>query len=170
MRVSLAQLSLASLDEVHSESLCVYLFEDAHPLKGLAGLVDWRMGARISGMILSGWLAGSAGERLLMPVKHKLPVNKIFVFGLGPLGRFTPDMLRGVLRDSLEVLCAAGVHATILAAPGRGEGVASDLEAVEAVCGALDPPLDLDEVVVMDEYRRMQDAWRVLDLRRGGKA
>ena len=55
-------------------------------------------------------------------------------------------------------------------APGRGEGVGSELAAVEAVCAALEPPPDLDEVVIVDDFKRIHDAWRVLDLRRGAKA
>jgi len=164
VKVQLARPDLESLDGLNSDALCLFLFEDVRPLKGLAGLVDWRLGAYISGHLERGWLTGASGERFLLPAHHKLPVNKIFGFGLGPISTFDVSLQHALVLDAFRTLREAGAHGTILTAPGRAEGLASDMESLEAVCQALDRSLDFDEVVIVDSFRRIQDAYRKLDL------
>lgn len=164
MKVQLARPDLESLDGLNSDALCLFLFEDVRPLRGLSGLVDWRLGAAISGHLETGWLTGASGERFILPAHHKLPVNKIFGFGLGPSSSFEPALQHALVLDAFRTLRDAGAHGTILTPPGRAEDLASDLESLEAVCQALDRSMDFDEVVIVDRYRRIQDAYRKLDL------
>lgn len=164
MRVQIARPTLESLDEIHSDSLCLFLFEDVRPLKGLAGLVDWRLGAYLSRQLEGGWLTGKSGERFIVPARHKLQVNKVFGFGLGPSSTFEPSMQHALVLDAFRVLSEAGAHGTILTAPGRTEGLVSDMDSLEAVCSALDPTYDFDEVVIVDNFRRIQEAYRKVDL------
>jgi hypothetical protein len=164
MRVQLIRPTLEALSGVHSDSICLFLFEDARPLRGLAGLVDWRLGAALSAHIDAGWLSGRAGERFIIAANHKLPVNKILGFGLGPLAHFQPALQHALVTDAFNVLRDAGSHGAILTAPGRAEGLASDMESLDAICQALDPSYDFDEVIIVDRYRRIQDAHRKLDL------
>jgi hypothetical protein len=164
MKAQLIKPTLEALDEVHSDSLCLFLFEDVRPLAGLAGLVDWRLGAYISRHLEKGWLTGGSGERFIIPARHKLQVNKVFGFGLGPVESFDPALQHALVLDAFRVLARAGAHGTILTGPGRAEGLASDMDSLEAVCKALDPSYDFDEVVIVDNFRRIQDAYRKLDL------
>jgi hypothetical protein len=164
VKVRLERPTLETIDGTHSDSMCVFVFEDMRPLKGLAGLVDWRVGGALSSLVQSGWFTGAAGERLLMPVKHKLPVNRLFCFGVGPARELTRGSQPEILAEAFEVLRLAGVHGTVLTAPGRAEGLAEDIPSLELVCSTLDPTWDFDEVVIVDEFRRMQDAHRKLDL------
>ena len=111
-----------------------------------------------------GKISGRAGERFLMTAGHKLPVNKIFGFGLGPTPTFQPQLQHALVVQAFNVLRDAGAHGTILTAPGRAEGLASDMDSLEAVCQALDPSYDFDEVVIVDTFRRLPDAYRKVDL------
>ena len=164
MKVQLVKPTLEALDEIHADSLCLFLFEDARPLKGLAGLVDWRLGAYLSRHLEKGWLTGGRGERFIVPARHKLHVNKVFGFGLGPVESFDSGLQHAIVLDAFRVLVDAGAHGTILTAPGRTEGLSSDMDGLEAVCKALDPSYDFDDVVIVDNFRRIQDAYRKLDL------
>lgn len=164
MRVQLAKPTLESLDELSSDSISLFLFDDVRPLRGLAGLVDWRLGAAISRQIEAGWITRKPGERFILPAHNKLPVNKVVGFGLGPTSSFNPSLVHALVLDAFRVLKEAGAHGTILSAPGRAEGLVSDMESLEAVCQALDPSLDFDEIIIVDSFRRVQDAHRKIDL------
>ncbi len=164
MKVLLARPTLDAVDGTHSDSTCVFVFEDIRPLMGLASLVDWRIGAFLSGLVQQGWFTGAAGEKLLIPVKHKLPVNKLFCFGLGPSSGFSRGVQQETLSWAFDVIRQAGAHGTILTAPGRAEGFGQDMESLETLCTLLDPRWDFDEVVVVDEFRRLQEATRKLAL------
>lgn len=166
MKVKLARPTLQDLDQNHSESMCVFIFQDVRPLKGLAGLVDWRIGAYISRLLQEGWYSGADGEKMLLPVKHKLPVTRLFCFGMGPRSTFTRERQGELVRMAFTVLRDAGVHGTIIAAPGRAEELAEDIASLETVCSILDPQWDFDEVIIVDSYRRIQEAQHKLDLYR----
>lgn len=162
MKVRIARPTIEELDGIHSDALCLFLFEDVRPLKGIAGLVDWRLGAFLSGRIESGWISCAAGERFILPAGPKLPVTRIFGFGLGPVSGFDPAGHH--VAEAFAVLCDAGAHGAVLTPPGRPEGLVSEMQGLEAVCTALDPALDFDEVVIVDGFRRREDARRRIDL------
>ena len=85
MDLSFRPLTLEALDEAEAEAVCLFVGEDERPLTGLAGLVDWRLAGRLSGMIRSGLLTGAPGEALLTPPGARLPFEKLFLFGTGSL-------------------------------------------------------------------------------------
>ena len=47
------------------DALVVPLWADVRPLRGAAGLLDWRLNGRLSQLLREGRLLGAAGEKLL---------------------------------------------------------------------------------------------------------
>lgn len=108
---------LAGLDAMELESLALFVFKDIRPLKGVAGFVDWRLCGTVSRMILDGHFEGKLGEHVLMPVTGTLNVKRLFIFGLGPVAKFSQAGLSGVCGTAVEVMTRAGVGAIHLAQP-----------------------------------------------------
>ena len=60
---------------------------DRRPLRGVAGLVDWRLCGELSAALQSGTLHGQVGERLLMSTRQRLGASRLLLFGAGPASR-----------------------------------------------------------------------------------
>jgi len=75
-----------SLDETESHLALILAYEDVRPLKGQAGLVDWRLNGYLSGLILNRRFLGGLGEALLMPAQGRLAVRELMMLGLGHSG------------------------------------------------------------------------------------
>ena len=58
-------------------------FRFCRPLKGQAGMVDWRLNGSLSELILKDRFDGKRGEALLMPLNGRLPAKELLVLGLG---------------------------------------------------------------------------------------
>jgi hypothetical protein len=81
LRIDVAERSLASLDALAADSLAVWVGPE-RPLRGLASLVDWRMCGALSRAIRTGQFTPEAGEALLLPAAGRLPVGRVFCFGV----------------------------------------------------------------------------------------
>ena len=128
MDLSFRPLTLEALDEAEAEAVCLFVGEDERPLTGLAGLVDWRLAGRLSGMIRSGLLTGAPGEALLTPPGARLPFEKLFLFGTGSLR--DPAGLAARVLEALRRLSQAGVRAAALQLPA---GMPADASAIRNV-------------------------------------
>jgi len=114
-------LTLDALDEAKAEALCLFVGAEERPLTGLAGLVDWRLSGRLSGMIRSGLLTGSPGEALLTPAGSRLLFEKLFLFGTGT--SHDVEALSSRLIDAMHRLFQAGVREAALQLPA---GIVAD--------------------------------------------
>ena len=111
--------ALHRMDELKHDALLLAHFADERPLRGVGGLVDWRLNGKLSNMILRGRLSGAWGEQMLYPQDGRLPFTKIVFFGLGDRSKYgttrfkevTNRMLRTVMRIQCWSFC------TVL--PGR---------------------------------------------------
>ena len=74
---------LRRLDSANVELCACSIWSDERPVRGFAGLLDWRLGGRISALIKSGFLRGHLAEALLVPGKPHVPFEKVLVVGLG---------------------------------------------------------------------------------------
>jgi hypothetical protein len=99
--------------------LAVYIWTDVRPLRGAAGLLDWRLSGRLSSLIQSGRLTGTDGEQLLLPTGGRLPWTVAMVMGLGSRSGFTSNRYRAAVRRVLATLRGLDVHDVALAPPGR---------------------------------------------------
>lgn len=133
MKLSLLPLDLARWDEVVRDALLVPVFADERPLRGAAGLCDWRLCGRLTRLCKASRLAGARGETLMLPPGRRLPFKRLFLFGLGPSSGYRDDRLRDDLRWMREVATAAGVRDFALEAPGRATGVVGARRALEVV-------------------------------------
>src|SRR3954469_12160874 len=90
MSVSFLASDLGKWDQLESapETLVLPFFSDERPLRGAAGLCDWRLCGKLSQLLLSGKVGGGLGEATLYPRGRRLPFARLLLGGLGPADRF----------------------------------------------------------------------------------
>jgi hypothetical protein len=115
--------SLRKLDLSGTEVLVAGLASDERPAHGVAGLVDWRLGGRVSRLVKSGFASGALGEVLLVPGKPKLPFDKVLLFGMGPLASYSELTFRIVLEKILKTLEGLRARTAVVELPGRHRDV-----------------------------------------------
>lgn len=113
---------LRRLDEVvGAEVIACSIYRDERPMGGLAGLLDWRLAGRLSRLAKEGFLLGEVGELLAVPVRPRLPFDKILVAGLGPRSAFGDDTYKRVLERTMDALAGLQVKKAVVELPGRGD-------------------------------------------------
>jgi hypothetical protein len=112
---------LRQLDDVSAEVIACGIYRDERPLTGLAGLLDWRLAGRLSRLVKEGFLVGEVGELLAMPVRPRLPFDKLLVAGLGPKSSFGEGAFRTVLERTMNALSGLHVKKAVVELPGRGD-------------------------------------------------
>ncbi len=116
MDLTFFPLTLDAVDQAAAESLCLFVAADERPLTGLAGLVDWRLLARLSRLIRGGQITGQKGEAVLTSAGARLGFRKMFLFGLGPSGQ-PEEEIQKHLAAALRKLGDAGVNEAALQLP-----------------------------------------------------
>lgn len=111
--------ALRRLDLAGTEVLIANLSENERPVRGLAGLLDWRLKGRISGLIANGFATGGLGEVLLVPGKPRLPFDKVILFGLGDTASFGDRTYRDVVGRMLSTLEGLKARSAVVELPGR---------------------------------------------------
>ncbi len=120
LTLAVTSVDLARWDrDGRGDLLAVYMWEDVRPLRGAAGLLDWRLCGKVSGLIQSGRLTGAEGEQLLLPSAGRLPWRFVMVMGLGPRVGFSGARFRKALLRLFTAARGIGVHDVALAPPGR---------------------------------------------------
>lgn len=100
------------------ELLVAPFFSDERPLRGPAGLADWRLCGRLSRLLRAGRLDGALGETALMPAP-RLAFGKLLLVGLGETDAFDEARFRQVARAVAGIVARLGVTRYALALPGR---------------------------------------------------
>ena len=103
------------------EALLLPFFSDERPLRGAAGLADWRLCGRLSKLLMAGRVSGAFGESTLLPAV-KLPFEKLVLFGLGSSDRFDEVRYREAARAVRKVLASLTIARYALPLPGRSTG------------------------------------------------
>lgn len=158
MEIRFVVPDLRALDALRGDAIVVSLFEDERPLRGATGLLDWRLCGRLSRLLLRGRVRGSRGERVLVPGRPRLPVDKLFLFGLGLRTSFDEGVFRDAIRDIIETLDGVGARTVLLALPGRSiELVPPDraLELFLEVASSGPSPPELVVIETADAQRAM---------------
>ena len=109
------------------------VFKDDRPLRGAAGLADWRMCGRLSRLVKNNRATAEAGETLLLPPGRRLRFSRILWFGLGDAKGYTDERFRKDLSWILEVVVDAAVTDWAIQAPGRASGLIGARRAVEII-------------------------------------
>ena len=91
-----------ALFEGKIEGIVATCYANERPLRGLAGLLDWRFGGMISDCIRKGIITGAVGECVYLPVKKRQKSYHLFLVGCGHTP--SPGMRKGVPEQALEKL------------------------------------------------------------------
>jgi hypothetical protein len=117
------------------ETLVLPFFGDERPLRGAAGLCDWRLCGRLSRMLQSGRVGGGWGETTLYPPGKRLPFARLMLVGLGAADRFDEKAAGEAARLIADKMAKLGLSRYALVPPGRSTGRLS-ARALEIYLGA----------------------------------
>ena len=148
MALSVLPLDLARWDETARDCLVLPVFKDDRPLRGAAGLADWRLCGRLSRLVKSSRASAEAGETLMLPPGRRLRFSRLLWFGLGEAKGYSDERFRKDVRWIVDVVKNAGVTDWVLQMPGRASGLIGARRAIEIV---LDEDLLVDQPVVLLE-------------------
>lgn len=133
MPINLLPLDLARWDEHPRDLLIVSSFVDERPLRGAAGLADWRLCGRLSRLIKTDRQTGARGETMLLPPGRRLRFEKILWFGLGASHGYPDERFKSDVAWILEVATKAGARDLALQPPGRATGIIGARRALELI-------------------------------------
>ena len=148
MALSVLPLDLTRWDETARDSLVLPVFKDDRPLRGAAGLADWRLCGRLSRLVRSNRATGDKGETLMLPASRRLRFNRILWFGLGDAKGYSDDRFRKDVAWILGVVSKAGATDWALQMPGRASGLIGARRAIEIV---LEDQLLVDQSITLLE-------------------
>jgi len=122
---------LRQLDTVGAEVLACAVFSDQLPPRGMVGLVDWRMAARLSRYLDAGDITGEVGEVVLIPGKPRIPFEKLLLFGAGASQQFDEEAYLDVIGRMLKSLASLKVRMAVVERPGRWLSALEPMRAME---------------------------------------
>ena len=131
MDVHFAPPDLGSLSELKTEALCLPFYRDERPMRGAAGLVDFRLCGRVSRLIASGRMHGDFGEAVLMPARPRLFAERLIWLGAGMHAELDEARFRSFVTDILTRLSDLRVRAAALCLPGRVRGHFTPADAID---------------------------------------
>jgi hypothetical protein len=120
VKINFVSVDLARWDQAPpGDLLAVGFYADLRPLRGAAGLLDWRFDGRISALIVGGNLSGIDGEQLLMPSNDRLPWRWTLAVGLGPSAELDDERAARAIQRTLHTMRGLGLGRLAVALPGR---------------------------------------------------
>ncbi|MDO8644361.1 MAG: M17 family peptidase N-terminal domain-containing protein, partial [bacterium] len=81
------------IDETGTKLAVLTFFEDVRPLRGQAGLLDWRLNGQLSNLLKKGKIEGKFLEALMMPSAGRFGSQEILLVGLGSRSELTEERL-----------------------------------------------------------------------------
>jgi hypothetical protein len=97
-------ISSEPIDRHECQLVQAGFFDDERPLRGPAGLLDWRLNGAISREIKNGRITGRFKETIIIPSSGRIRSPKILLIGLGPAARISYPKLREVSAHILQTL------------------------------------------------------------------
>jgi hypothetical protein len=119
MQIRFVAPTLTALDEIEGDCLVLTFFSDERPLRGLTGLVDWRLNGKLSRLLLRQFLDGHFQEAMLSTVSGRLSFGRLLLVGLGDRAEFDAQRFRDACLYTFEALARAQVGSFAMALPGR---------------------------------------------------
>ncbi len=144
MEIRFLPPELRRIDEASVELCACTIWSDVRPVRGFAGLLDWRLGGRLSALLRSGFVTGEAGETLLVPGKPHVPFEKVLVAGLGPRAAFGDAVFRSAVTHVARALAGLRVRRAVVELPGRAEGMVEPEQALAMLLECLGPTPEHD--------------------------
>ena len=165
MPVNFLDDDLSKWGDVTGDALILTFFSDERPLRGAAGLADWRLCGRLSRLIRRQRLTGKRGETLLLPPGRRLGWRRIMVFGLGDSSRFDEDVYRQHVRWIRDVVARARVSEYAMQPPGRATGFIGARRALELWLEEADKDGRDDAIRVIDTHGGQKEMAEILRYR-----
>jgi Cytosol aminopeptidase family, N-terminal domain len=151
MEIRFVPLDLSRIDSLRFEAVALSFFDDERPLRGASGLCDWRLCGRISRLLASKRVTGAPGEVTLLPVRPRLPFDKLVLFGLGRRAEFSRIGYDAVVERMFCTLEKLRLRTFVVALPGRGTADIPPGDAIRWFVNAAADQTQFDEVVVIDD-------------------
>lgn len=164
MALSVLPLDLARWDESARDTLVLPVFRDDRPLRGAAGLADWRLCGRLSRLLKANKANADAGETMMLPPGRRLRFSRVMWFGLGDAKGYSDDRFRKDLTWILGVVKQAGATDWALQAPGRSSGLIGARRAVEIILE--DPVLAEQPLTLIEDPAGQKDVSDLLRAQR----
>jgi hypothetical protein len=131
VKLSILAADLGKWDESDRDTLLLPIFEDERPLRGAAGLCDWRLNGRLSRLLKNKRASGAKGETVMMPPGRRLRFARLMLFGLGPSKDYDEQRYRSDVRWIRKVAADAEISDYALEPPGRATGMIGARRALE---------------------------------------
>lgn len=160
MALNVLPLDLSRWDETARDCLVLPVFRDDRPLRGAAGLADWRLCGRLSRLIKANKATGDAGETLLLPPGRRLRWKRVMWFGLGDAKGYSDDRFRKDVAWIRDVVRGAGAADWSMQAPGRASGVIGARRAVELMLE--DATLAAQSITLLEDPAGQKDIAELL--------
>lgn len=151
MKIAFVPSDLRRLDQLRCDVLALSFFREERPLRGAAGLMDWRLCGRLSRLLAAGRLTGTAGEVTLLPPRPRLPFDKLLLLGLGARAEFDETAYAEALRRTFVALSSMKTHSVAMALPGRATGSIAPERALAGLLELSSAAEDQDELVLIED-------------------
>jgi hypothetical protein len=100
-----------SVDKIQkSDGIALGLFQDERPLKGITGFADWRLHGMLSRLVIQERLSGTLMESCLVPSHGRLPMEKVFIFGLGSMVDLNVSRFNRIAAEIVTTMSKAQVQ------------------------------------------------------------
>lgn len=160
MTLSVLPLDLARWDESARDCLVLPVFKDDRPLRGAAGLADWRLCGKLSRLIHANRASADSGETLMLPPCRRLRFTRLLWFGLGDARAYGDERFRKDLTWMLGVVRKAGITEWVVQAPGRASGLIGARRAIEIMLE--EPALAEHNVTLLEDPAGQKDIAELL--------
>lgn len=151
MELRFATPDTRRLDELRADALVLPFFAEERPMRGAAGLVDYRLRGQLSRLRIRGRLRGETHERVLVPGKPLTTFDKIFLVGLGEEAAMTPVSAEAACRSILAMLDGCLARSVAMVLPGRSTARLGPDVALEALIRASLGTHEQDTITVLEE-------------------
>jgi hypothetical protein len=140
----------SNLDELQTELIVLPFFSDERPLRGAAGLLDWRLCGTLSRQILAGYLDGAFGEKGLIAAPSRLKSEGLLLVGLGESAVFDAAVAERACAVIADALTESKVSNAALVLPGRSLGSLPALQSMQLWIGVCPPHADIEEISIIE--------------------
>ena len=137
MELRFVARELHRLDDTPAEVIACAMWSDERPMRGLAGLLDWRLAGRVSRLAREAFADGSVGEIVCLQGRPRLPYEKVIVVGAGERAKFDEDVFRVAVAALLRTLEGLRVQRAVVELPGRATDQIAPERAAEIVLDAV---------------------------------
>ncbi|MDH3201598.1 MAG: hypothetical protein OEM15_11960 [Myxococcales bacterium] len=153
----------SSLDQLQTEVILLPFFEDERPLRGAAGLVDWRLCGALSRRLAGGDLRGNFGEKSWAITLPKLKAERLLLFGLGQSKAFDRRVAEEACALIAKAINEAKLATAALALPGRSMDRLSAEDAMQHWLDATPRDLALGELTIIEHRADHKPLESVID-------